>query len=118
MKCLKIIALMFGTLTTITSGSLYASEAINIVPKPVSVITLNGNFTLTGKTQLLYNFQGKDVENITGSLTSHLKKFYGLEGLSQSFSAKPGKNSIFISLNPKADIKKEGYKLTVKKGGI
>ena len=118
MKYLKIIILMIGTLFFSTGGSLYCNETINIVPKPVSVVTGIGSFSLTDKTQIVYNFQGKDVENITGALTFHLNKFYGISGLKQSFSANPVKNSIYISLNPKADIKKEGYKLTVKNEGI
>ncbi|EKD31749.1 MAG: hypothetical protein ACD_77C00257G0001, partial [uncultured bacterium] len=109
---------MIGTLFFSTGGSLYGNETINIVPRPVSVVTGNGSFSLTNKTLIFYNFQGKDVENITGALTSHLNKFYGISGLKQSFSLNSVKNSIFIAINPKADIKKEGYKLIVKKEGI
>ena len=118
MKHLKIIVLMFWSITSLSNDNLYGDEPIKIVPMPVSVITSDGSFSLSNSTQLLYNFQGQDVENISEALIFHLKKFYGIEGLRQSYSLKSVPNSIFLSLDPKADIKKEGYKLIVKKSGI
>ena len=118
MKHFKIFAIMLGATTLLSTFNVYGNETINIVPMPVSVIANNGNFSLSNSTQILYDFQGKDADNITGALLSHIKKFYGIEGLRQGFAEKPVKNSIFLSLNPKADIKKEGYKLTVEKNNI
>ena len=109
---------MFWSITSLSNDNLYGDEPIKIVPMPVSVITSDGSFSLSNSTQLLYNFQGNDVENITEALIFHLKKIYGIEGLKQSYSLKPVANSIFLSLDPKADIKREGYKLIVKKSGV
>jgi len=118
MKHFKKFVLMLGAITLLSIVNVYGNETINIVPVPVSVITNNGNFSLSARTQILCNFQGMDADNITGALLSHIKKFYGIEGLKLGFSEKPVKNSIFLSLNPKADIKKEGYKLTVEKNHV
>lgn len=109
---------MVCALSALSAENLYGGENIKIVPIPVSVINRDGNFSLSKETKLVLNFKGADSENITEALLSHLNKFYGIEGLKQIYSEKPSKNSIFINLNPKSDIKKEGYILTVKKNGI
>lgn len=119
MKYLKITAFMLGVLSFYSnSNKLFGEQQIKIVPKPVSVITHKGFFAITPQTKVLFNSNDKEIQNITAPLLSHLKNFYGFEGLSSYYLNKPSKRSIFINLNPSAKMQKEGYKLIVSKRGI
>ena len=119
MKHLKIIAFMLGILTIFSNNNmLYGQKQINIVPKPVKITTSKGEFAISPQTKILFNTNSKEIENITTPLVSQLKNFYGVEGMSVSYSDKSEKGSIYIKLSPSAEIHKEGYKLSVSKKGI
>ncbi|MDP3437681.1 MAG: beta-N-acetylhexosaminidase [Bacteroidales bacterium] len=118
MNYIKFMALTILAYLSLSGFASSKDIEINIIPKPVSVKTYKGHFSITQKTKIFYNFENGHIENIASALNNHLKKFYSFNPLKFSFSNESNKGSIFLKLNTGSKMPKEGYKIEVSKNGV
>lgn len=119
MNMFKTAILTLGVFSLCSTGNmLFGQQTIKIVPMPVKIKTHKGSFVISSNTPIIFNVNDKEMGNIITPLLSHMKRFYGIDGLTASQSRKPAKGSIFIKLDSSSRIKKEGYVLRVRKKGV
>jgi hexosaminidase len=97
----------------IACTSIFAQN-VNIIPKPVSVTTGNGNFILSKKTVLLVTDEGE--QNTASFFNDYLKRFYGI---TLNFSKSASNNYIRFSTNRFIRPGTEGkYRMLISPGTI
>ena len=120
----KIISIMDARKILIFAAALIivitvqARESEGIVPLPVSQSIGHGNFKLGIKSRIITNRIGKDVSEMVAQLNSYLSFYYGFNPLTLSEGNKAEKGSIFLFLDESKRMKKEEYKISVRKDGI
>ncbi|MDR0793471.1 MAG: beta-N-acetylhexosaminidase [Chitinophagaceae bacterium] len=91
------------------------AQDVNIIPKPLSVETKDGIFSISSSTKLF--FFDKKLEKSANYLNAYLRKYYGIS-LATGKDA-PGKNTIVLRLAQQDDPSNTGaYKLEVKESGV
>src|SRR3954466_3264982 len=97
----------------IACTSIFAQN-VNIIPKPVSVTTGNGNFILSKKTVLLVTDEGE--QNTASFFNDYLKRFYGI---TLNFAKSASNNYIRFSTNRFIRPGTEGkYRMLISPGTI
>ena len=84
-------------------------EAINIIPQPVSMSLLHGQFIIDNNTSINFDSKQKDLASASGFLNSFIKSISGNE---LSVNAKKNK-SILLEIKKTEKIGDEGYLLNV-----
>ena len=84
-------------------------EAINIIPQPVSMSLLHGQFIIDNNTSINFDSKQKDLASASGFLNSFIKSISGNE---LSVNAKKNK-SILLEIKKTETIGDEGYLLNV-----
>lgn len=118
MKYLKIMSLCIFSLLSVFGCKVNTGDTLNIIPKPVSVKVFNGAFTLSSTTPVLYNFDIEKSGLIIETLSAHLSNYYQFIGIPSEYRNSAAKGSVFLNLNPKSKMPKEGYKISVNKRGV
>ncbi len=109
-KILGVFALVLIMQSCLTPGvTTTESQTMNIIPKPQAIEILNGKFVF-GKTT---SFWIDDKISSSSFFGEYLKNL--IPGLQPGT---PGNVDIEFSMEPSADIPKEGYELTIKSSGI
>ncbi|WP_223815926.1 beta-N-acetylhexosaminidase [Adhaeribacter rhizoryzae] len=93
---------------------------ISIIPQPVSLKLLPGNFQLTAKTKIYITPQDQELKLLAGMLADQLKSTTGHElTVIEKANALKAKNAIILSKQPTdTTLGKEGYALTVRPENI
>ena len=114
-----IIMLLFSSLLIVSQITSKEREAgISVIPEPVSITELKGNFKISEDCNIYCNFEMKEANLITDVLNDHLKLFYGFKINSINHSEKFSKRGIYIKLNRELKLDKEGYRIEIGKRGI
>lgn len=94
-------------------GSLQA-QTISIIPKPVSLTTHPGHFTITESTNLTFDSNNKGLAQIAKFIKDDLKKYYQVDLATNHGS----KNAVRLQIDPSLELGNEGYSLKVNAEGI
>lgn len=115
-KIFFIGILVSFTLVSCKSGNL--PENISIIPKPVEIEVLKGNFTIKSQTPLL--FSDRQLESLTEYAAGLWEPYLGFKLAVAYNDGLKGRNTIELALNKTYDseLGDEGYVLNVRKDGI
>lgn len=96
-------------------NQLYGQEEMNIIPKPVSIQTKSGRFTLTSRTTILLSSRSRELRAIGEFIAIRAKAVTGFPLPISTISAKTmSENAIILNLNPNnKSIPAEGYRLII-----
>ena len=90
---------------------------VQIIPQPLSLINMEGTFSIGSQTKILINSERPEMRKVTAVLSQRLENFFGISN-EILFSGAPEKKSIFLKLNTAMQVGKEAYHLTVSPKGI
>ncbi|MBK7735690.1 MAG: family 20 glycosylhydrolase [Chitinophagaceae bacterium] len=107
MKKLFFLAILFPF-------TCFAQQAVNIIPQPVQINLLQGNFIIDKNTSLNFNNSNKDLLATANFLTHYINKISGIHLVTNKTST----NSIELKLIHTAQIGQEGYLLNVSSKAI
>lgn len=93
-------------------------NSVGIIPKPVIIENLRGEFTLSKNSRLIIVSGAEGVDHATSALSFYLKEHYNFNNLPILESKKPKFGDILFELDTLLDLPKEGYLLEVKDGKI
>lgn len=106
--------LLLLTLIVFLSKGIYAQQAINIIPKPVSLKLTEGSFTINPQTVISLNGKKKTLKPIATFLATSINQISGYDVLVKHKST----NAIELSLTNNQEIGNEGYQMRVSPSGI
>lgn len=111
---MKSIALyiLFFIIISVSSGY---SQELGIIPKPVNEIITSEKYILHDGCNISLNSNDKEIKRIAVLLQSSLHKRTGLDIGIKNSKAEAG---IFLDVNPKSNIKPEGYELTINENSV
>ena len=107
MKKLFFLAILFPF-------TCFAQQAVNIIPQPVQINLLQGNFIIDKNTSLNFNNSNKDLLATANFLNHYINKISGIHLATNKTST----NSIELKLIHTAQIGQEGYLLNVSSKAI
>lgn len=116
---LSVIILMH-TFTSSTYADSKGGRMNEIIPAPVDVKMLDGQFTVTSSTAIVTAETSGQVKGVAECLACHLGKPTGFSLKISSGDKGKAKNAVMLKLNESKDstIGDEGYRLSVKSDGI
>lgn len=112
----KLLFSLLIFINTIAAAQNTAANLQNIlIPKPVSLITGDGNFILPSNLSIIFT-KNEELKKIAGSLAKQLTTAGNVVTVTEGNSA--AANSIFLTLSADKSISAEGYRLQVAANGI
>jgi hexosaminidase len=110
MSTIKVQAIwVFLAAFLFLNAGLYAQERYAIIPKPVKLVPQKGTFKLNEKTRIVLAATDPQLKTASDFLVGLVENTAGYR---LAYGDKPGKNTIFFSLD-KAIANEEGYSLVV-----
>ena len=115
-----IVCCVVITVLVVAHVSGGASTTVEVIPTPVEVKVLDGQFTLTSSTSIVTAETSEQVKGVAECLACHLGTATGFSVKVSTGSKEEPKNVIMLKLNETKDsiIGDEGYRLLVKPNRI
>jgi len=117
-KYFKLQVMVFTILFSVAGLSLKAKDnPVNIIPAPLSVKTMKGEFSITSKTNVLIFPSNPEVLAVAAFFTNRIDSVSGFvikPHVSEGVKTVP-KNTILFSIIEDATLGDEGYHLTINK---
>ncbi len=111
--------LLFSLLIFINTIAAVQNTAANLqnilIPKPVSLITGDGNFILPSNLSIIFT-KNEELKKIAGSLAKQLTTAGNAVAVTEGNTAVA--NSFFLNLSADKSISAEGYRLQVAANGV
>lgn len=117
----KLLILLAVLLISGASLSSYAkSDPVKIIPAPLSVKSMKGEFIITAKTKVLVIPSNQEALIVATLFTDRLDSVSGYVTKPHTSNPTKGvsKNTILFSLTNDAELGDEGYRLTVEKDNV
>jgi len=95
------------------SGLIFSQNKLSLIPEPVEVKILDGNFLLSSKTKIVVPANNNELLQLANHFSSQLKSLSGISVSISNFTHKQAKGTIILLLNEtnNPDIGDEGYTL-------
>ena len=120
-KAFKLILVTGFIFFQLVSTALASSDlsGLSLIPKPVSVISAAGNFTLTTKSTIIISDQRTELKHIGTYLAGKLSPATGFGMAVKTSAEKQSAGNIYLSIGSKDNkLGDEGYQISIKGGLI
>jgi len=115
-----IILLVLFFISGMSQSSYAKSNPVNIIPAPLSVKTLSGEFVITSKTKVIVYPSSPEVLAVAAFFTNRLDTVSGfaIKPMAGSVLKNIPKNTILFNIINDASLGEEGYHLTIEKDNV
>lgn len=92
------------------------AESLSIIPMPVSMRTISGQFEISNSTKILINPQSAELTRMANMLAKEFDPFIDSSMAIDSASAEMGNGNIYLSVTTDPQLGDEGYELSITSG--
>ncbi len=114
-----VIILPFSCTTRQQESTVVQDGVISIIPMPVNIERLKGNFSINPGTKIFAQQGNQEILNIANRLAEQIETASGMIiPVAQVEDVGTSVRAIFISLDPQVDLGSEGYRLSIQETGV